>query len=175
MRWMCNIINIYREGGVYQDLCWWWLLICSYHTGAQMHLYCEFIPKLQLSKELVVCVFADFLLCTHLGQSMLFGEFDLPALLPACFTTRLLLRRSPYVWLNQCHFCMHGDPDALAPAASPHGRAGSSYDMATPREKDPIMASQVSLNSRRRRAPSARVVNWKSNRSERKKTDNRDK
>lgn len=87
MWWTCNIINIYREGGVYKDLHWWWLSICSYHTGAQMHLYCEFIPKLQLSKEQVVCVFTDFLLCIHLGQSMLFGEFDLPAL--PCFQRTL--------------------------------------------------------------------------------------
>lgn len=54
---------------------------------------------------------------------------------------------------------MHGDPDALAPAASPHGRAGSSYYMATPREKDPIMAIQVSLSSQRHRAPSALGAN----------------
>lgn len=105
-------------------------------------------------------------------------------LLPACFTTHLLLCCCSLfgcVCLNKCHFCYHRcvhsvpDPGVLAPAASPHGRAGSSYTMASPPEKDPLIAIQVSLNQGRCSAPSAHDTNWKSKRSEREKTDNKDK
>lgn len=93
------------------------------------------------------------------NSSVLFREFALPALPPSRALSNtppppLLAFFSRRVWLNQCHCCYHRcardvpDPDALAPAASPHGRAGS-YNLATPPEKDPLIAIRVSLNHRR--------------------------
>lgn len=103
-----------------------------------------------------------FLLCIQLEQRALFREFALPAL-PA---SRALSDTPPppplaffrRVRLNQCHSCYHRcvrgvpDPDALAPAASPHGRAGSS-NPATPPEKDLLIAIQGSLSHRKMPRP----------------------
>lgn len=124
--------------------------------GLCSHRWC--IDTVNLFQQFV-CGVADFLLCIQLEQqcalqrvcSTCSASFQGAFQHTSSSAARFFSRR---VWLNQCHCCYHRcargvpDPDALAPAASPHGRAGS-YNLATPPEKDPLIAIRVSLNHRR--------------------------